>query len=92
MVGTIVRRRGGREWESVIGQDVSEERARDLVESGGAEWGPDRQLPPALYLAIDLEIRGWVYPAGSMLTVGLISPRARHSCSCTAIRRSPAVS
>ena len=56
--------------EQIVGCDLSEAHARAMVEWGQATWGPAYDLPPALYLLEDLDMRGLRWPAGWMLTVG----------------------
>ena len=69
--GTITRPSStGRHWEIVVGLDVPADKAAALVAAGEAEWGPDRVLPPLMYLRVELEIRGVTYPAGAVLHVG----------------------
>jgi hypothetical protein len=68
-VRTIVRPGRPEELE-IVGCDLSEARADAEVSWGLAEWGPSIDVPPALYLLEELDLRGLRYPAGSRLTVG----------------------
>ena len=53
---TIIRTGLAQPLEQIVGLDVAEEVARDLVDTGTATWGPDYEIPPALCLLLDLEI------------------------------------
>jgi hypothetical protein len=68
----VHRRTDATPWwgELIVGQDVDEDRAADMVDSGAWRWGPEHELPPALYLRIELEIRGFVRSPGTLLHIG----------------------
>lgn len=59
-----------RPLEAIVGHDISEDDAEQMITSGDAEPGPERETPAAVYLLMPVAIRGFTYPAGSMLTVG----------------------
>jgi hypothetical protein len=67
---TIIRNDLSQPLELIIGQDVAADQAEALVASGAAVPGPDYELPPAIYLLVDVEIHGFTYPAGAQLQVG----------------------
>lgn len=67
---TIVRTDLVRPLEQIVGADIDEDAAYELVTAGKATWGPETEIPPALYLLIDFELHGFTYPAGAMLHVG----------------------
>ena len=75
MTLTIIRTHVGgralcRPLEAIVGQDISEGEAEQLVSSGDAEPGPEYQLPPAVYLLRAITIGGVLHPEGKMLIVG----------------------
>jgi hypothetical protein len=70
MIGTtILRLDVARPFEQVPGLDISEDDAEALVAAGAAEWR-EYELPPAMTLLMDLEVRGFAYPVGTQLQVG----------------------
>ena len=40
--------------EVIVEQDVSAEEAEQLVDDGAAVWGPEYEIPAAIYLAVEL--------------------------------------
>jgi hypothetical protein len=70
-VRTVVRFDVGRPYVELIPQhDIEEDDAHALVAAGVAEWGPEYELPPVVYLVEDLLLGGVYYPTGATLHVG----------------------
>jgi len=55
--------------EAIVGFDVSPEEADELVDVGKAEYAPELEPPSAVWLIVDMPIRGIFYPLGTLLQV-----------------------
>ncbi len=70
---TIVRFDTRPPLEQIPGADLTAERAQELIAAGKAEQGPVYNVPPAVYMAVDMTIRGVLYREGQLVHLGEIS-------------------